>query len=70
MTEPERYLAVDMMIIEAIRKLWLEDVDQLKVPTVMLLLRVVRIDEISGQLVLGIRMTRDLDPPEKGIGSI
>jgi hypothetical protein len=67
----EHYVAVPIEVLEYLKALWLEDeTDRLSIGTVRLLLRSVRYDTISGQLVLGIRMARDLDddprPPEPG----
>jgi hypothetical protein len=57
----ERYLSVDPIVLEAIRELdWLHRVDPRNLPTVRLLLRVARLDEISGHLVLGLRFIHEL----------
>jgi hypothetical protein len=65
--EPEHYIAVPVEVLECLKALWLEpEADRLSLGTVRLLLRSVRYDQISGRLVLGIRMAHDLDdPPEK-----
>jgi hypothetical protein len=60
--EPEHYIAVPVEVLEALKALWLEpEDDRLSANTVRLLLRSVQYDQISGRLVLGIRMARDLD---------
>jgi hypothetical protein len=60
----EHYIALDPIVLEAIRELsWLSQIDRRNLPTIRLVLRVVRIDEVGGDLVLGLRFVRDLDPP-------
>jgi hypothetical protein len=62
--EPEYYVAVPLAVLDCLKALWLEDeTDRLSLGTVSLLLRSVRLDQISGQLVLGVRMVRDLGAP-------
>jgi hypothetical protein len=62
----EHYVAVPLAVLDCLKALWLEDdTDRLSLGTVKLLLRSVRVDQISGQLVLGVRMVRDLDSTEK-----
>jgi hypothetical protein len=71
--EPEHYIAVPLAVLDCLKALWLEDeTDRLSLGTVKLLLRSVRLDQISGQLVLGVRMVRDLDDaqPERGFGTV
>jgi hypothetical protein len=66
-TQREHYVAVPVEVLECLKALWLEDEsDRISLGTVRLLLRSVRYDTISGQLVIGVRMTRDLDddPPD------
>ena len=72
MVEPEgEYIVVDPLVLETIKELaWLAQVDRQTLPTVRLLLRVVRIDEHGG---LGVSMTviRELpDDEPRGLGSI
>jgi hypothetical protein len=60
--QPEHYVAVPVEVLECLKALWLEpETDRLSVGTVRLLLRSVRLDSVSGQLVLGIRIVRDLN---------
>jgi hypothetical protein len=69
----ERYVVVDLAVLEAIRQLsrelsWPGRVDKLSFPTVELLLRVVRIDPVTNNLVIGVKVARDLHegpPPEQ-----
>jgi hypothetical protein len=57
----EAYVTVDLVVLEAIRELaWLAQTDWHNLPRLRLLLRVARIDQVSGQLVLGLRFVRDL----------
>jgi hypothetical protein len=72
-TDPgdERYIVVDLAILEALRALWDESGHpRLSRGTVKLLLQLVRLDEVSGTLVLGLRFVHDLEVEEKGLGSI
>jgi hypothetical protein len=72
-TDPggERYVIVDLAILEALRALWDESGHpRLSRSTVKLLLQLVRLDKASGTLVLGLRFVHDLEVEEKGFGSI
>jgi hypothetical protein len=65
--EPEHYVAVPLAVLDCLKALWLEDeTDRISLGTVRLLLRSVRLDNISGNLVLGVRVVRSLDdePPD------
>lgn len=67
----EHYVAVPLAVLDCLKALWLEDeTDRLSLGTVKLLLRSVRLDNISGNLVLGVRVVRSLDdpPPDDGRG--
>ena len=70
----ERYVVVDLGVLEAIREL--ANIQQFAwraLPGIRLTLRVARIDPVSGNLVIGVRVARDLTPPEQpehGFGSI
>jgi hypothetical protein len=77
MAEPERYVVVDLAVLEAIKEL--AQINKFAWPAlagIRLVLRVARIDEVSGSLVLGLRFVRELDvepdppPDETGFGSI
>jgi hypothetical protein len=58
-TEGE-YIVVDPLVLETIKELaWLAQVDRHTLPTVRLLLRVVRIDE-DGNLGIAMTVIRDL----------
>jgi hypothetical protein len=76
MAEPERYVVVDLAVLEAVRELaQINKHAWPALPGIRLVLRVARIDEVSGSLVLGLRFVRDLEPPEsdepeRGFGSI
>jgi hypothetical protein len=66
----ERYLVVDPLVLETIKELaWLAQIDRHTLPTVRLLLRVVRIDE-DGNLVVAMTVIRDVDDEPRGLGSI
>jgi hypothetical protein len=75
----ERYLAIDPLILEAIRELaQINKHAWQALPGIRLVLRVAAIDEVDGRLVLGLRFARELDvepdpppeQPERGFGSI
>jgi hypothetical protein len=71
--EPEHYVAVPAVVLQAIAALWMEDeTDRISIGTAKLLLRSVRYDQIAGNLVLGVRVVRSLDdePAERGLDSI
>jgi hypothetical protein len=57
--EPERYVTIDLALLDAIR-------EGRTLPAVQLLLRVATIDRVSKHLVIGVRVVRDLDdrPPD------
>jgi hypothetical protein len=58
--QEEHYVAVPIPVLDALKALWLEDeTDRLSLGRVQLLLRSVRLDNISGNLVLGVRVVRD-----------
>ena len=65
MAEPEeRYIAVDPLILEAIKELaWIEQVDHSMQPILRLALRVAHIAP-DGRIVFGVRMIRDLAPEQ------
>jgi hypothetical protein len=69
-TSPEgEYIVVDPLVLETIKELaWLAKIDRHALPTVRLLLRVVRIDA-DGNLAVAMSVIRDL-PDERGLGSI
>jgi hypothetical protein len=64
--EPESYVAIDPAILQAIKELaGTADRDRHVMPTIRAVLRVARIDPVTGNVVIGIRLTRDLNqPPE------
>lgn len=53
--EPERYVTVDLAILDAIRKL--AELQQ----AAHLVLRVARVDRVSGRIVFSARLVRDLN---------
>jgi hypothetical protein len=62
MAEPERYVTVDLAVLEAIRELaWIQQVDWKIIPAIRLVLRVARIDPVTGNLVIAVTVTRDLE---------
>jgi hypothetical protein len=63
MPEPEeRYVIVDLRVLEAIKELaWVQQVDWKLLPTIRLVLRVARIDPVTDNLVIGVKLARDLD---------
>ena len=65
------YIVVDPLVLETIKELaWLAHVDRHTLPTVRLLLRVVRIDA-DGNLAVSMTVIRELPPDEpRGLGSI
>jgi hypothetical protein len=63
MPEPEeRYVIVDLRVLEAIKELaWIEQINWKLLPAIRLVLRVARIDPVTGNLVIAVKATRDLD---------
>jgi hypothetical protein len=60
--EPERYVTIDLALLDAIR-------EGRTLPAIRLLVRVATIDRVSNHLVIGVRVVRDLDDrPEGGAG--
>jgi hypothetical protein len=63
--EPETYVAVDLAVLAAVKALaGLHEHNPTALLAVRLVLRVARVDEVSGRLVVGVRLTRDLEPPD------
>jgi hypothetical protein len=77
MEQHEAYVAIDADILRIVRELLAEELAPAAVPTVrisagtlQLLLRLARIDHVDGRIVVGARLVRNLDPAERGFGSI
>jgi hypothetical protein len=72
MSDQERYVAVDLEVLAAIKELdWLQRIDWRTLPTLRLVLRVVRIEPTTGNILIGAQVVRDLEvEPERGLGSI
>jgi hypothetical protein len=69
----ERYISIDPVILQAIREFaWVTDYDRHTLPAVRLLMRVARIDPVTDNLVIGVRLVRDLNEggQEHGLDSI
>jgi hypothetical protein len=61
----EHYVVVDLHVLEAIKELdWIQRVDWKLIPAIRLVLRVARIDPVTGNLVIAVKLTRDLDDPQ------
>jgi hypothetical protein len=63
------YVVVDLAVLQALRELaWVTDYDRHTLGAIRLVLRVARIDPITGRLVIAVSVARDLDtdPPERG----
>jgi hypothetical protein len=67
MPEPEeRYVTVDLAVLEAIKELaWLQQVNWTALPAIRLVLRIARIDPVTGNLVIAVTAARDLDDPDQ-----
>jgi hypothetical protein len=62
MSESERYVAVDLEVLAAIKELaWLQRIDWRTLPTLRLVLRVVRIEPSTGNILIGASVVRDLE---------
>jgi hypothetical protein len=72
MSEPERYVAVDLAVLAAIKELaWLQQVNWQLLPALRLVLRVVRVEPATGNILIGASVVHDLEEgPERGFGSI
>ena len=71
MSDRERYVAVDLEVLAAIKQLdWLQRVDWHTLPTLRLILRVIRVEPATGNILIGAQVVRELEPPERGFGSI
>jgi hypothetical protein len=67
--EPERYVTVDLAVLAAIKALaGLREHNPTALHAVRIVLRIARVDEVSGRLVLGLRLVRDLEPPDDDSG--
>jgi hypothetical protein len=63
--EGEAYIAVDPLILEAIKELaWINQIDRYMQPILRLALRVAHITP-EGRLIISVKLVRDLDPPEQ-----
>jgi hypothetical protein len=61
----EHYVVVDLRVLEAIKELdWIQRVDWKLLPAIRLVLRVARIDPVTGNLVIAVSATRDLGDPQ------
>ena len=65
MTESERYLAVDLDVLAAVRELaWLRQIDPHTLSQLRVILRVLKVEPATGNVIIGAQLVRDLEPPE------
>jgi hypothetical protein len=73
MAEPsqERYLAVDLEVLSAVRELaWIKQIDPHVLRQLRVILRVVHIEPATGNVIIGAQLVRDLEPPGEHFGTI
>lgn len=59
--EGEHYVAISPILLKLIRETaWIHQLDPHVLPTVRLLLRVARVDPVTGNLVIGVKFLREL----------
>lgn len=65
--EPERYLAIDLDVLAAVKELaWLKQIDPHTLRQLRVILRVVRVEPATGNVIIGAQLVRDLEPPDDG----
>jgi hypothetical protein len=63
----EAYVTIDPLLLQAVKEFaWVNDYDRHTLPAVVLMLRVARIDQVDGRLVLGLRFVRELGDYDPG----